>query len=224
MTGKTCFVGRFLWIAPVLVINVEQLKCGLCDDVLFFAAKARTLNKFQVTEFHGLSWKPIEDEVLRAYLRDRRNELHVQTSGWGFFEVIEVGEADVVKLIIASSNKDKRKRALTLGLLAAAEILNGSIRHRLAVGDRVLNFVDLVKDKYQKCVGAIAPTVASQMVSYRDPVSHKQIDFKFEYGQLSYYEDGWVKLYQLTNFDMTTSRSTGYTHHHRNCGTRGVPG
>ena len=174
----------------VLVINVEQLKCGLCDDVLFFAAKARTLNKFQVTELHGLSWKPIEDEVLRAYLRDRRNELHAQT----------------------------------LGLLAAAEILNGSIRHRLAVGDRVLNFVDLVKDKYQKCVGAIAPTVASQVVSYRDPVSHKQIDFKFEYGQLSYYEDGWVKLYQLTNFDMTTSRSTGYIHHHKNCGTRGVPG
>ena len=67
----------------------------------------------------------------------------------------------------------------------AAEILDGSIRHRLAVSDRVLTFVDLVKDKYQKCVGAIASTVASQVVSYKDPVSGKQLDFKLEYGQLS---------------------------------------
>ena len=72
----------------VLVIHVEQLKCGLCDDVFFFAAEAKTLHKFQVTELRGLSWKPIKDEVLRAYLRDRRSELHVQTPGWGGFEAI----------------------------------------------------------------------------------------------------------------------------------------
>ena len=115
-----------------------------------------------------------------------------------------------MKLIISSSNKDKQQIVLTLALLAAAEVLDGSIRRRLAVSDRVITFVNLVKDKYLKCVGAIASTVASQVVSYIDPGSGKQVDIKFEYGQLSYYEDRWVRLYQLTKFDMTTSRSTGY--------------
>ena len=128
----------------VLAVHVKDSACGLCK-CLAKHAHAFSSREYSITELHDIRRLPREQQL---EIERRREHLVSQVPGWWSFEVLKTLEGK--RLIIAGSNKEKRKKAQILALIADAALDHKSgclslINNNLISDAHIREFVETVK-------------------------------------------------------------------------------
>mmetsp|Transcript_29457 Transcript_29457/g.84297 ORF Transcript_29457/g.84297 Transcript_29457/m.84297 type:complete len:745 (-) Transcript_29457:279-2513(-) len=189
----------------VLAVLVKDLTSTLCKSAASLAQAASKIDQFDIQELHDIS--RFSEEQLHRILARRQN-LHLQLSeGWQFIEVIQTSKR---RLLIAGSNKAKRKRAVTLALVAAAALDVEREIAGLTQNAHVLSFIRSVEETLhtgaeEHCPAVSGAAQAEQTVSYVD-TDGDQITFKLEGGCLNYYVNSRLKVHHLKHLHSTRSQ------------------
>lgn len=180
----------------VFTICVNDKESPLCKSVAQLAQAVLWLERNAV-ELHDIGHLPKEEQL---EIKQRRQHLKSQTSGWDLFEVVETRKR---KLILAGSNKDKRKRAKTIALIAAMALDDGSKALTLTREAQVLESIGNVRHQWNNACEHgphLRPSVRESVVEYMDTDGDK-IEFKLEGGHMNYCVNGRLEVHHLMKLD-----------------------
>ena len=141
-------------------------------------------------ELHDISHLPREE---RFEIERRRQHLATQT-GWWLFDVVETSQGR--RLIIVGSNKDKRKRAKNLALIAATALDDQSRTPASTTDTHILELVETIRRTWNNRVREVIVR-SDWFVEYTDTDGDK-IEFRMEGGDMNYYVNDHLTVHHLT--------------------------